>query len=192
LPLRTTLQQSIGTNQPTWFGGITNTLDYKGIVFSALIDFKLGKDYMTMGGANRHYWRHGLHKGTLPGRAENKVIGEGVKPDGTKNDVAYDMQAYYEAFHSSDITEVFRANAGFWKFRQMSLGYDFRAIMPKISPVVKGLRLSLTANNVWLIKKWVQNMDPENLTAYDDTSNGEATTALPPTRNIGFNLNVKF
>ncbi|MDR2888060.1 MAG: SusC/RagA family TonB-linked outer membrane protein, partial [Bacteroidales bacterium] len=48
LPVRTAEQMSIGTNQPTWFGGITNTFDYKGIIFSALIDFKLGDDYMML------------------------------------------------------------------------------------------------------------------------------------------------
>jgi len=102
------------------------------------------------------------------------------------------MQAYYEQFHTLNITDYWQAKAGFWKLRQMSLGYDFRAFMPKISPVVKGLRLSLVANNVAIFKKWIQNMDPENVIEYADTGDGGGTTTLPPTRTIGFNLNVKF
>jgi outer membrane receptor protein involved in Fe transport len=196
MPVRAAEQVSIGSNQPTWFGGITNTLDYKGIIFSALIDFKLGDDYMMLGGPNRHYWRHGLHKGTLPGRDNPAgVVGDGVvkNSDGTysPNTKPVEIQAYYEQFHGLGITDYWQANAGFWKLRQMSLGYDFRAVVPKVS-FVKGLRLSFVANNVAILKKWVENMDPENLTDYADTGNGEGWTAMPPTRNLGFNLNVKF
>jgi hypothetical protein len=64
--------------------------------------------------------------------------------------------------------------------------------MPKISPYVKGLRLSFVANNVALLKKWLENEDPEGTTSYGDTSTGDSSAGLPPTRNLGFNLNVKF
>jgi hypothetical protein len=146
---------------------------------------------MMLGGPNRHYWRHGLHKGTLPGREANVVIGEGVNRDGTPNTTPYALQGYYEYFHGQNITDYWRAKAGFWKLRQMSLGYDFRTVVPKVS-FIKGLRLSVVASNVAILKKWVENMDPENLYNYADTGNGEGSTTLPPTRNIGFNLNVKF
>ena len=192
LPVRDDEQYSAGTNQPTWFGGITNTFDYKGVILSFLVDFKLGKDYMTLGGPNRHYWRHGLHKGTLVGREQNAVVGEGVNKDGTPNTTAAPLQPYYEQFQALNIHDYWKAKAGYWKLRQISLGYDFRAFMPQISPYIKGVRLSLTANNVLLLKKWVQNLDPDNLNYYEDTGNGGDMPSLPPTRNLGFTLNVKF
>ena len=105
---------------------------------------------------------------------------------------AYDLQSYYEHFDVVGITDYWRAKAGFWKLRQISIGYDFIALMPTISPVIKGLRLSLVANNVAILKKWVQNMDPEDTSDYSDTGNGESLTTLPPVRNLGFNLNVRF
>lgn len=190
-PLRASQMVSAGTNQPTWFGGFTNTINYRGIIVSALIDFKLGKDYVMLGGANRHYWRHGLHKGTLPGREENVVVGEGVNPDGSVNTTAAPLQPYYEQFHSLGIMDYWRANAGFWKLRQVSLSYDFEKFLPKIQ-FIKGLRVSVVSNNVAILKKWVQNMDPENLYDFSDNGDGSGWSALPPTRSLGFNLNVKF
>jgi TonB-linked SusC/RagA family outer membrane protein len=190
-PVRANQMVSAGTNQPTWFGGITNTFNYKGIILSALIDFKLGKDYVMLGGANRHYWRHGLHKGTLPGREENVVIGDGVNPDGGVNTTAAPLQPYYEQFHSLGIMDYWKANAGFWKLRQVGLSYDFGKFLPRIE-FIKGLKLSVVSNNVAILKKWVQNMDPENLYEFGDNGDGSGWSSLPPTRSLGFNLNVKF
>jgi hypothetical protein len=59
-----------------WVGGITNGFSYRGINLSFLVDFKLG--HKMISATNFNAWRHGLHKGTLPGRAEGYVIGEGV------------------------------------------------------------------------------------------------------------------
>jgi hypothetical protein len=80
-------------------------------------------------------------------------------------------------------------NAGFWKFRQITIGYDFMRI-PGIanSLPVQGLTLSAVANNVYTIKRWTENMDPEQVHQIDGTQD----IALPMVRSYGFNLNVKF
>jgi outer membrane receptor protein involved in Fe transport len=41
-PLRTPTQIAFGSAVPVWTGGITNTLNYKGINLAFLVDFKLG------------------------------------------------------------------------------------------------------------------------------------------------------
>ena len=139
-PLRTATQVNVGSNQPNWFGGITNSFTFKGITLSALIDFKLGKDYIINGGPNYNYWRHGLHKGTLPGRDVGYVIGDGVYSDGTPNTKQAAVQPYYESITGNVIDEPFIFNAGYWKFRQLSLSYDFTGILPE-SFFIKGLRV---------------------------------------------------
>jgi hypothetical protein len=82
-------------------------------------------------------------------------------------------------------------DAGFWKLRQITLGYDFTKYLPQAWPV-KGVRLNLSANNVALLKKWVDNIDPESFGFNSDNVSGLETTGLPTTRSIGFNLNVRF
>ena len=190
-PVRSSTRIGVGRNLPTWFGGITNTFDVKGVILSVLVDFKLGEDYVSNFGANHDYWRHGKHKGTLPGRDVGYVIGEGVNANGAVNTRQAQVQPFYEAYTGNGIEDPFVFKAGFWKLRQISLGYDFLKFLPQIQ-YIKGLRLSIVSNNVAIIKKWVPNMDPENIFTFDDTSLTGNVSAYPATRTLGFNLNVKF
>jgi hypothetical protein len=189
--VRSSSRVNVGTCLPTWFGGITNTFNYKGVILLALIDFKLGKNYVSNFGANHDYWRHGKHKGTLPGRDVGYVIGKGVNPDESVNQTQAQVQPYYENFTGNGIEDPFVKNAGFWKLRQVSLGYDFVKVLPKIQ-FIKGLKLSIVSNNVAILKKWVPNMDPEDIFTFDDTSLTGNVSGYPSTRTLGFNLNVKF
>jgi TonB-linked SusC/RagA family outer membrane protein len=190
-PVRTSSLVNVGSNQPNWYGGITNTFTFKGISLSTLIDFKLGKDYIINGGGNYNMWRHGLHKGTLPGRDVGYVIGDGVYADGTVNTTKAAVQPYYESVTGNVIDEPFIFKGGFWKLRQISLSYDFTKVLPK-SIFIKGLKLSIVSNNVATLKKWTENMDPEELYSFSDNSSGRGWSSLPLTRTMGFNLNVKF
>ncbi|GAB4479605.1 MAG: SusC/RagA family TonB-linked outer membrane protein [Thermoflexibacter sp.] len=181
--------QPFGSTIPKWVGGITNSFNYKGIMLSFLIDYKLG--HIMSSGTNFNAWRHGLHKGTLVGREQNRVIGEGVNQRGEVNTVAAPLQAYYEQVRSRDIGEQFIYDAGFWKLRQITAGYDFTKHLPS-SWFIKGLRLNFVANNVLILKKWVDNIDPEQMGYGSDNLNGLEATGVPTTRSFGFNLNVKF
>ena len=188
IPLRTTDLISFGTAIPKWVGGITNSFNYKGINLSFLIDFKLGHNMMS--GTNFNATRHGLHKMTLEGR-DGGVVGEGVNERGEPNTVVANVQPYWEVVRSQALVEPIVYNAGFWKLRQVTLGYDFTKFLPSTYPI-KGLRLSFVGNNVLLLKKWVPNIDPESFGYGSDNIVGLESTGLPTTRSMGFNLNVKF
>ncbi|QKZ14017.1 SusC/RagA family TonB-linked outer membrane protein [Spirosoma sp. KUDC1026] len=190
MPLRNNTLVNVGTALPRYFGGITNTFTYKGLTLSVLIDFKLG--HKMIAGRNINYMRHGLSKRTLPGRDVGFVIGNGVNPNGEINQTRAAIQPYYESINPLGINEDFVFNAGFWKLRQLTLGYDFTPLLPE-SLFIKGLRLNAVANNVLIIKKWTENMDPEEALVSSDNAVGlDFWPGLPPTRSIGFNLNVRF
>ena len=143
-------------------------------------------------GSNMNALRHGLSKRTLVGRAEGYVIGVGVNPDGRVNTTKADLQPFYETPNVLGVNEDFVFNSGFWKLRQITLGYDFTKYVKSIK-FIKGIRLSAVANNVYIIKKWTENMDPENIANISDNETGlDFWTAVPPTRSIGINLNIKF
>lgn len=189
-PLRNDYDTYIGNTLPKYFGGITNTFNYKGLILTTLVDFKLGAKMIA--GSNQNALRHGLHKRTLVGRAEGYVIGVGVNPDGKENTTKADLQPFYETPNVLGVNEDFVFNSGFWKLRQITLGYDFIKYMKRVK-FVKGLRLSAVANNVAILKKWTENMDPENTANISDNETGlDFWTAVPPTRSIGLNLNIKF
>lgn len=188
--MRNETPQYVGNVLPKYFGGITNSFNYKGISLSVLVDFKLGAKMIA--GSNQNALRHGLHKYTLVGRAEGYVIGKGVNPDGGVNTTKSDLQPFYETPNVLGVNEDWVFNSGFWKLRQITLGYDLTKYVKNMK-FIKGLKLSAVANNVAVLKKWTQNMDPENTANISDNETGlDFWTAVPPTRSIGFNLSIKF
>ncbi|WP_206363223.1 SusC/RagA family TonB-linked outer membrane protein [Sinomicrobium pectinilyticum] len=177
-----------GSALPKWMGGITNNFRYKDFNLSFLIDFKLGNKMIS--GTNFNAVRHGLHKMTLPGR-ETGVVGEGVNLQGQPNTVATESQQYWEVVRASQIIEPIVYNGGFWKLRQITIGYDFHKLIPEKS-FIKGAKLSIVANNVLILKKWVDNIDPDSFAFSSDNVSGLESTGVPTTRSMGFNLNLKF
>jgi hypothetical protein len=132
-----------------------------------------------------------LHKNTLEGRDTGGVVGVGVNDKGEPNTVKANVQDYWSVVRSLALIEPIVYNGGFWKLRQITAGYDFTRFFPKNS-VIKGAKLSLVANNVLLLKKWVDNIDPESFGYSSDNLVGMESHGLPTTRSMGFNLNVKF
>ncbi|MEY3323124.1 MAG: hypothetical protein RLZZ417_2707 [Bacteroidota bacterium] len=189
IPLRTLDLISFGSALPKWVGGINNGFSYKNLSFSFLIDFKLGNRMLS--GTNFNAVRHGLHKMTLPGRDQGGYVGQGVNEKGEVNTVKANVQDYWSVVRSLALVEPIIYNGGHWKLRQITASYDFGNFLPANS-IIKGLRLSLVANNILMLKKWVDNIDPETFGYSSDNLIGMESTGLPSTRSIGFNLNVKF
>ena len=188
IPLRTTDLMSFGSALPKWIGGINNSFNYKGINLSFLIDFKLGNKMLS--GTNFNLTRHGLHKMTLEGR-EGGVVGVGVNEKGEPNTAKANVQPYWEVVRSLALIEPVIYDGGYWKLRQITAGYDLSKFLPAKFPA-KSIKLSFVANNVLMLKKWVDNIDPESFGYSSDNLVGMESTGLPTTRSIGFNLNVKF
>jgi TonB-linked SusC/RagA family outer membrane protein len=199
IPLPTTTQIPFGSALPKWVGGVTNSFNYKGITLSFLIDFKLGNKMLS--GTNFNAWRHGLHKATLVGRDNQPVVngvtevggivvGEGVTATSEVNTVGARVEDFYSVVRGAGLIEPVVYNGGYIKLRQVSIGYDFSRFFTKTP--IKGLRLNLVSNNVLMLKKWVDNIDPEGFTYSSDNLVGMESPGLPTTRSMGFNLNVKF
>ena len=189
VPQRTSDLISFGSALPKWVGGITNSFNYKGISVSALIDFKLGN--MMLSGTNFNAVRHGKHQMTLPGRDTGGILGVGVNEKGEPNTVKALPDQYWGVVRSLALVEPVVYNGGYWKLRQITVGYDMSKFLPKNSPI-KSVKLSFVANNVLMLQKWVDNIDPESFGYSSDNISGMESTGLPTTRSLGFNLNVKF
>ena len=187
-PLRTVDFVLFGSALPKWTGGFLNAFNYKGVSLSVFIDYKLGNKMLS--GTNFNATRHGLHKNTLEGRVGG-VVGQGVNQSGVANTVATPVQTYWEHLRSQAIIESVVYNGGYWKLRQISIGYDFTKFIPANWPV-KGVKLDFVANNVLIIKKWVDNIDPETFGFGSDNQVGLESAGLPTTRGLGLNLNIKF
>ena len=188
LPLRTPDLVLFGSALPKWIGGFLNSFTYKDLSLSVFIDYKLGNKVLS--GTNFNAIREGLHKMTLEGR-EGGVVGDGVDPNGNVNTAVAENQTYWEHLRSQALVEAVIYDGGYWKLRQITLGYDFTKLLPAKWPV-KGVKLDFVMNNVLIIKKWIDNIDPETAGYGSDNFVGLESPGLPTTRGVGFNLNVKF
>jgi hypothetical protein len=133
--------------------------------------------------------RSGHHKNSLPGR-EGGVIFDGVNPDGTRNTTAVEAESFYTDYSGRRLTTESVYNASFVRWRTLSFGYDLTKFMS--GTIVKGLTVNGSINNVMMIKRYTDNIDPEAVSSASDLQVGLETVSLPTTRSYSVSLNFKF
>ncbi|HLL43050.1 MAG TPA: hypothetical protein VK369_07910, partial [Segetibacter sp.] len=175
-----------GSAVPPHTGGWLNTLTYKGIRIFTQIDFKAG--HKLISNSNFNFMREGLHKGSLVGR-EGGVVFPGVNSDGAPNTTAVEAESFYSDYRGKSIATPFVYDASFVRWRTLSIGYDLTRLLSKT--FIKGLAVNAFVNNVLIIKKSVDNLDPETQYSTSDLLVGLESHALPTTRTFGLNVNVK-
>ena len=186
---------TFGSAIPKYTGGWLNTFTYKGFRVFAQIDFKAG--HKLLSNSNLNFLRHGLSQASLVGR-DGGVLFDGVNQvknasggtEYTPNTTRVEVEDFYSSYRSTNNAERFVYNASFVRWRALSIGYDLSRFVNK--SFIKGLNVSAICNNVLLIKKYVDNLDPEALAGASDNIQGIETHSLPTTRSYGVNVNLKF
>jgi len=158
-----------------WTGGINNSFRLGHFNLSFLVDGKFGGKLFS--NTNFVAYQQGLSKATLAGR-----------------DVTYgtDQQyasAYYNDWGSANEGQ-FVYDASFIKLRQIIFGYDF-AVKKLFNNKIHGLRLSFVCHNVYTLVKHTPNIDPESTYSASIYTQGLEAPAVPYSRTIGLNLNIK-
>jgi TonB-linked SusC/RagA family outer membrane protein len=176
-----------GSAIPKHVGGWLNTFTYKVFRVFGQIDFKGG--HKLISNTNFNLLRHGLTKSSLVGR-EGGVVFEGYNVDGTPNETPVEAEAFYADYRGKYVVTPFVYNASFIRFRTLSVGADLTKFVS--GTFIKGLSLSGNINNFFIIKKYVDNLDPESVYSASDNKVGLESSGLPTTRSYGVSLNVKF
>jgi TonB-linked SusC/RagA family outer membrane protein len=180
-------QVTFGSGIPKHIGGFLNTFNYKGLRVFAQVDFKAG--HKLISATDWNMLRSGHHKNSLPGR-EGGVIFDGVNPDGTPNTTAVEAESFYTDYSGRRLTTESVYNASFVRWRTLSLGYDLTKFMS--GTIIKGLTVNGSINNVMMIKRYTDNIDPEAVSSASDLQVGLETVSLPTTRSYSVSLNFKF
>jgi TonB-linked SusC/RagA family outer membrane protein len=106
-----------------WQGGITNTMAYKGLTFSFLVDAIVGGDILSF--TQAAYKAAGVLKETGVDRDQPRIIpGVIQNPDGTyrPNNIQIDAQSYWSNQGLQSDLEVF--DGTHFTLREVSLGYS--------------------------------------------------------------------
>lgn len=190
----------IGDPNPDWIGGVSNTLRYKNISLSFLIDVKQGGDLFSL---DMYY---GLATGLYPETAGLNDLGNplrnsnangggiiraGVDATGKPNTVRASANTYGAYGYRYSPAAGFIYDASYVKLREVAINYALpQSLIAKLAPF-KGIDFSLVGRNLWIIHKNVPYSDPED--SYGSgNSLGYQGNAYPATRNIAFNIKLRF
>jgi len=178
----------LGKGYHDQIAGLMNKFSYKGFSMNILLDAKFGGSLYSQ--TNRWAVSAGKHKMTLVGR-EDGITGVGVKEDGSVNDIFVDpsrISSYYGRL--TTIHENFVYDAGFIKFRELSLGYNFPYNWIEKTPI-KTLGATLVARNLFYLRNKIDNVSPESSIS-SSNAQGLENSGYPETRYFGINLNMSF
>jgi TonB-linked SusC/RagA family outer membrane protein len=199
--ITSTSNNIIGNANPDWIGGINNTLRYKNLALSFLIDMRQGGDVFSL---DMYY---GLATGLYPETAGNNdlgnpvrntlaqgggIINQGVTADGKANTKRVDISGLFGAYgYYRNPAAAFVYDASYVKLREASLTYSLpNSVMSKLHGF-KGIDLSLIGRNLWIIHKNLPYADPEESIS-SGNSQGYQGGSYPTTRTIGFNIRLTF
>lgn len=190
----------IGNIQPDYHLGITNTLSYKNLSLGFLIDIQKGGDVFSLDQA------YGQATGIYPESvgtndlgnpirnpldgtsASGGVILEGVKEDGTPNDIRVAGDDYLLRGYATNPNSAFIYDASYVKLREISITYKFPLGNKYF---FSNASFGVVGSNLWIIDKNLPYADPESSLSAGNVQ-GFQTGVLPSTRTFGFNLTLQF
>jgi TonB-linked SusC/RagA family outer membrane protein len=198
--LSSTSNEVIGNANPDWIGGITNTVKYKNLALSFLVDVRQGGDVFSL---DMYY---GLATGLpietaglndLGNPLRNTladgggIIREGVNEDGKPNTVRASGSNYGTYGYRYSPAAGFVYDASYVKLREAALTYSLpERMIAKMAPF-KGIDLSLIGRNLWIIHKNLPYADPED-TMTSGNAQGYIGGSYPTVRSVGLNIRLRF
>ncbi|MBA6154782.1 SusC/RagA family TonB-linked outer membrane protein [Gelidibacter maritimus] len=191
---------TIGDVNPDWIGGFNNTFTYKSLSFNFLIDVKKGGDVYSLDQSFGH--TAGIYQSTVSnnhlGNPQRDPIADGggvllngVKQDGTKNDIVVSVEGdngYY--FYNSMPQQQYVYDASYVKLREVGLSYRLPSRL-LASTFINNIVFAINGSNLWIISKNLPYADPEAGSSSGNMQ-GFQTGVLPTSKEFSFNMKVQF
>lgn len=187
----------MGSQQANALMGITNTFAFKGLSLGFMIDGRFGGKMFST--TNRNLQLAGTADITAPGGKREDIIVDGVIDNGdgtyTVNTTPLEAQDYWQTITAISgnlgVVEANLYDATNVRLRYINLTYDFPKKLLQNSPFQKA-SFGITVNNVWMLKSYLNGVDPESVYATGTNALGFENSAPPTTRTVLFNLNLSF
>ena len=189
----------LGDTNPDWMMGISNTLTYKDLSFSFLIDIQEGGSIFSL---DQYYGQAtGVYAETAyindlgnpvrnPLSEGGGLINPGVNPDGSTNTTRMAADGFSGFGYSVAPNSEFVYDASYIKLRQVALTYNMPSKFLD-NTFMTGLSFSVTGSNLWIIDKNLPHADPESGLSSGNLQ-GYSTGSLPTTQDYGFNIKAQF
>jgi TonB-linked SusC/RagA family outer membrane protein len=176
----------LGNPNPNFLAGWNNTIEIKDFVITALIDGRFGGKVMSITQAVLD--EYGVSKVTADARNNGGVHIAATMLNGSKWSGAIPADVFYTTVGGrAGISEYYMYDATNIRLRELSVGYK----LPSKSTIIKDMRLSLVARNLFFIKKDAP-YDPELSMSTGNGLQGIDVFSLPSTRSMGLSFRCSF
>ena len=193
--------QNIVNPNARWRGGVTNTVSYKSMALTFLVDVRSGGQIFSL---DRYY---GLAIGQSPETAGLNDLGKpsrlpiaegggvivpGVLADGSPNTIRVPNDQYGLYGYRRNPAAGFVYDASFVKLREVALTFSLPKAMLARMSLLKAVDFSIIARNLWIIYKNTPFSDPEDSLGSGNLGQGYQSGSYPATRTLGANLRLSF
>ena len=193
-------EKKLGDQQPDLLAGLTNSFSFAGFDLSFLIDARFGGKMFS--GTNHALQAGGAAAVTVVNGARDKFVVDGAvesevagKTVYTKNTIEVTPQDYWGAIVGRSgnlgINEANIYDATSVRLRNIALSYTLPKSLLKNTPITKA-KLGISCNNVWMIKSYMNGIDPESVFATGSNATGYEFASSPTTRSFLFNITLGF
>ena len=203
-----TSDKVIGNINPEWNAGIQNSIRYKNMNLSFLVDLQQGGDIFSL---DMYYGlATGLYAETdfindLGNPVRSPVLGsqaagydpasggvilDGVLADGAVNTRRVPGGDYRLFGYARNPNATFIYDASYVKLREVVLSYNLPRTLLDNS-FIRGASVSFVGSNLWIIHKNLPHADPEASQSAGNIQ-GWQSGVMPSTRNYGFSINLQF
>ncbi|WP_329905451.1 SusC/RagA family TonB-linked outer membrane protein [Porphyromonas pogonae] len=197
LPVGEGTMSKLGDQQPDVLMGLTNSFSFKGVDLSFLIDARIGGKIFS--GTNRALQSTGSSSVTVVnGDRKDMVVDGVVKGDNGKwqiNKKEIKVQDYWNTVTGSTgnlgIGEANIYNATSVRLRNISLNYTLPQSLLSHTPITKA-KIGFSCNNVWMLKSYLNGIDPESVFATGTNAVGYEFSSSPTSRSFLFNITLGF
>ena len=195
----------VGNREPKFTGGFTNTLTWKDLTLSFLLDFRVGgavyngtQYYLTTKGQSMRTLEReqvtvkGINADTGEPFEQTYKRGETYMIGGSAKSGESMIQSYWS--NHGQHAYNFLTDVNWLKLRSINLSYDFKNLI-KGQDILKGLTASFSANNLFTWTNYEGGMDPE--VAAVGTTGGSGSVGIdycgvPVQRTFAFGINLTF
>lgn len=182
LPVAGSDYEKIANINPDFNLGWNNTINYKNLTFSFLIDGRFGGDVVSMTQADLD--QYGVTQVTADARNKGYVEVDGQK--------FTNVEGFYSAIGGRQgVTEQYVYDATNIRLREMSLGFNVPTSLLEKTKLFKGATISAVGRNLFFIYNSAP-FDPDALYSTGNNLQGVDIFGMPATRSIGFNVKLNF
>ena len=192
-------KKKLGDQQPDLLAGLTNTFSFAGFDLSFLIDARIGgkmfsgtNHALQANGSSANTAVNGRKKFVVDGAVEKNVGGKKVYE---KNTTEVTPQDYWGAISGRSgnlgINEANVFDATNVRLRNIALSYTLPQSLLRKTPITRA-KLGFSCNNVWMIKSYMNGVDPESVFATGSNATGYEFASSPTTRSFLFNITLGF